>query len=52
LEEEPSLQELDDNGIPILNEEKLAKMGKDVSRMKQRRQDRFLIYPDNNDTKR
>ena len=37
LEEEPSLQELDDNGIPILDERRLAKMGKDFSRMKQKR---------------
>ena len=37
LEEEPSVQELDDNGIPILDEKRLAKMGKDVSRMKQKR---------------
>jgi hypothetical protein len=37
LEEELSVQELDDNGIPILDEKRLAKMGKDVSRMKQRR---------------
>ena len=33
-DEEPSVQELDENGIPIIDETKLAAMGKDVSRMK------------------
>ena len=33
-DEEPSVQELDENGIPIIDEKKLAAMGKDVSRMK------------------
>ena len=38
LEEEASVQELDENGLPILDEKRLAKLGKDVSRMKQKRQ--------------